>query len=210
MNQVLVEGITFNFREGPGVHLNYAYRLEPETNVLPLTSPIRLGNIPRNHRLRLIFEFMILPIPSIVQRVLLLEGNLTYNIPKIGVKSQRIPVTLVRSTISATQKQPQPSKSIIEALSNLTLFRMQEEAQKELKSGYYQEASFRLQNIATHLLSKGEIELAETAFEEADNIQERMHYSEEGQKRIKYGTQALILPGITNREIDDHDNLSSL
>ena len=62
LNQVLIEGLTFNFREGPGVNLNYAFRLEPEANVLPLTSPIRLGNIPRNHRLRLIFEFMILPI----------------------------------------------------------------------------------------------------------------------------------------------------
>ncbi len=210
LGQVLVEGINFNFREGSGVHLNYAYRLEPETNVLPLSSPIRLGNIPRKHNLGFILEFMVLPIPPIVQRVLLIEGDLTYNIPKLGLESQRLPVNLVRSTAPNTQNQPNPSKTIIEALSHLTLYRMQEEAKKELTSGCYQEASFRLQNLATQLLSQGEIDLARNTLEEASNIQNRKYYSDEGQKRIKYGTQALILPVIANRENKDHDNLSSL
>lgn len=208
--QVLVEGIHLNFQEGPGVCLNYAYRLEPEANVLPLSSPIQLGNIPKNRNLSLILEFIVSPIPPIVQRVLLMEGSLTYNIPKFGLNKQRLPVNLVRSTVSNTQKQPQPSKTLIEALSHLTLYRIQEEAKDQLRSGNTQEASSRLRNLATHLFSQGEIDLAETTLKEASNIQNSKLYSEEGQKRIKYGTQALILPSTTHQEFEDHDNLSNL
>jgi Ca-activated chloride channel family protein len=197
LGQVLIEGIKLNFREGPGVQLNYAYRVEPEANVLPLLSPLHLGNISRKDKLSVILEFMILPIPAQIQQVLLLEGNLTYNIPENNLISQRFPVNLVRPTISITEQQSRPSKKIMEALSHLTLYRMQEEAKKELESGQYQEASFRLQSIGTQLLSQGETELADTAFAEANNIQNNKHYSEENQKRIKYGTQALILPGLT-------------
>ena len=71
---------------------------------------------------------------------------------------------------------------------------MQEQARKELEAGEYVEASAHLQNMATHLFSQGEPDLAKTAIKEAKNIQIHKEISEEGQKKIKYGTQALFLP----------------
>ena len=199
LGQVLVEGIQLNLHEGPGVKLTYAFRVHPEANVLPLTPPMRLGNIPRNHDLCIILEFMISPISPSVERLLIMEGNLTFNIPKLGSRHHRMPVNLVRATTPETHFQ-QPSRIIIEALSRLTLYRMQEEAMKELNSGNYQEASSRLKSMATHLFAQGEPELAKTTLKEAKNIQNNKHYSKEGKKRIKYGTQALFLPVTTNRE----------
>jgi Ca-activated chloride channel family protein len=89
---------------------------------------------------------------------------------------------------------------IVHALSQLTLYRMQEKAQDELKKGETVKASRHLQYLATHLISKGERDLANTVLKEADNIQKKKGYSKEGDKRIKYGTRSLLLPSGTENK----------
>ena len=83
---------------------------------------------------------------------------------------------------------------MVQALANLNLYRMQETAQKEADQGKYNEASRRLQYLATHLLSHGERSIAKTVLLEADNLQKEEGLSEEGRKNMKYGTRALLLP----------------
>ena len=198
LGQVHAEGIKLNFRTGPGVTPNYAYRLEPDANALPLTSPISLGNIPKGNRLSILMEFLLSPIKPSIQKVLLAEGSITFKLPMKDKAIYRLPVNLSRTTSANTQQSP-PNKSIIEAMSRLTLFRMQDQAREEITDGNYEDASIRLQNMATHLLSRGETDLAKTAMKEAANIQSHKKISEDGQKRIKYGTQALILPIAQNK-----------
>jgi len=193
LGNVHIEGIKLNIRTGSGVELKYAYRLKPEADVLPLVSPIRLGNIPKSSQLSLLLEFLISPISPSVQKVLLAEGSFTFAIPKQKKTSYRIPLYLLRPTSANPQQHP-PKKVIIEAMSRLNLYRMQEQAKKELAAGEYKEASTRLQNMATNLFSQGESELAKTVLKEVTNIQDHKVISEEGQKKIKYGTKALILP----------------
>jgi Ca-activated chloride channel family protein len=78
---------------------------------------------------------------------------------------------------------------------------MQEKAQEELENGDTVKASRHLQYLATHLLSRGEKELANAVLKEADHIQKSSKFSEEGDKRIKYGTRSLMLPpGLENKE----------
>lgn len=83
---------------------------------------------------------------------------------------------------------------IVHALSQLTLYRMQEKAKDELEKGDTVKASRHLQYLATHLLSRGERALAHEVLKEADHIQRSSSFSEEGDKRIKYGTRSLLLP----------------
>jgi Ca-activated chloride channel family protein len=71
---------------------------------------------------------------------------------------------------------------------------MQERAHQELAEGDIAAATRHLKNLATHLLSKGERELANTVLNQVEQIQENRTASEEGKKRIKYGTRALLLP----------------
>lgn len=56
---------------------------------------------------------------------------------------------------------------------------MQERARQEVAEGKVQEASMRLQRLATQLLSLGEIELAQTAIIEAERIQQTYMLSAE-------------------------------
>jgi Ca-activated chloride channel family protein len=93
--------------------------------------------------------------------------------------------------------------AIMQAMSKITLFRMQERAQEDLATGNIEEATHRLQNIATHLLAQGERELADAVLEEAKHILQYQKISEEGKKRIKYGTRDLMLPSPHRSKILD-------
>lgn len=193
LGQVYMDGICLNLKTGCGVMLNYAYRLLPEASYYPTSDSFKLGSISKGSQLSVLLEFLISPFSPGVLNVLLAEGSFTFTIPKIGESKYRIPITLVRPSSAETRPQP-PPKRILEAMSRLTLYRMQEQARKELESGDYEYASTRLQNMATHLYSTGENELAKTILIEAKNIQSQKEFSKEGQKRIKYGTRALISP----------------
>jgi Ca-activated chloride channel family protein len=94
----------------------------------------------------------------------------------------------------ASPPEPPPIE-IIQALSRLTLYRLQEQARLEVAAGSFDKASQHLQRLATHLLQQGNRDLARTVLLEAETIKEKQTYSLEGDKRIKYGTRALLLSG---------------
>lgn len=79
-------------------------------------------------------------------------------------------------------------------MSRLTLYRMQEQAKQDLEAGNIEQATRRLRFLATHLLAQGESSLATTVLGEAGRIERNSSLSDEGEKRIKYGTRALLLP----------------
>jgi len=72
---------------------------------------------------------------------------------------------------------------------------MQEDAKLDILQGKLEQAKHRLKNVATHLLSQGEIELARTVVQEAERLESNSDLSEEGKKQIKYGTRNLLAPG---------------
>ena len=193
LENAFVERIRLNFQTGPGATLNYAFRLKPEIGVLPTTSPLRLGALPRRGSQQILFEFIMDPIPPEVQYALLIDGEATFDNPSHST-SYRIPISFTRPT-QPNAPSGSPSATITKALSKLTLYRMQEEAQAEIKRGQLVEASKRLKNVATHLLSQGEIELARIVVREAEGLHTKQNLSEDGKKQIKYGTRNLLLPG---------------
>jgi Ca-activated chloride channel family protein len=83
---------------------------------------------------------------------------------------------------------------MLKALSQLNLYRMQERANQFLAEGQIDDASRQLHNLATQLFSQGHNELARTALQEAENIEQLRGLSETGKKVIKYGTRSLLLP----------------
>jgi Ca-activated chloride channel family protein len=199
-SQIYAKGISMNLVMGSGVTLKYAYRLMPESSVLPTSSPFKLGDIPKGSQLSVLMEFLLSPISPTVRHFLLADGNLSFTIPIIGDSPIRVPLTFFRQTSANNQPHPPPRK-IIEAMSRLTLYRMQEQAKMALKEGNYLEATNRLQNMATNLFSKGESDLARTILTEAKNIRNRHKMSQEGQKQVKYATRALISPSIRKKAV---------
>ena len=188
-----VERVSMGFQTSPGVELKYAFRLNPELGPLPTTSPLHLGGIPYKSRQRLLLEFLVDPIHANVSKVMLAEGNFTFDIPTYTSAQYRLPLTLLRPVLDDAPIEP-PPHTIVDAMSKLTLYRMQERVRESVAIGELDAAAQGLQNIATHLLSKGELDLAKTALLEVHNIKHQQKISQEGEKQIKYGTRSLLLP----------------
>ena len=193
LKQIFAERVTLNLALSPGVKLTSAFRLQPESAVLSTTFPARLGSIPKPSKLSVLLEIVVPAIQSPDDRFKIATGEISFILPFDPSRQHKTPVYLSRLT-SAEVSSDLPPKPIFQALSQVTLYRMQERARQEVSEGKVQEASLRLQRLATQLLSLGEIDLAQTAIIEAERIQQTHMLSAEGEKRIKYGTRSFLLP----------------
>ena len=193
LGKSFVERVEMNLRLAPNVKLTYAFRLTPEVGALPTEMPVHLGGIPYQSRQRILLEFLVDPLPEDISRVVLAEGRFSFTIPTYSTNKYRLPITLLRPVSNDGHIEP-PPHSIVEAMSKLTLYRMQEKVQDNVTHRNFEAAAQGLQNMATHLLAQGELDLAKTALLEVHNIRKQQQLSQEGQKQIKYGTRALLLP----------------
>lgn len=192
LKQVYAEGVSFDFAPKPNVELAYAFRIDPDANPINTKTPLRLGELQRSKSLKFLFEFYIKSTARL-DEIVLADGKLTLDVPVLPIPKSRIPLKLSRE-VGEILEIDFPPESILQSLSRLTYYRMQEKAMREVKTGDIRTATRHLQQLATALLSKGERELAQTVLVEAEHIQQHNKFSQEGDKRIKYGTRALLLP----------------
>jgi Ca-activated chloride channel family protein len=186
--------VLLEFKPQEGVHMNYAFRLQPDGGPVNLEQPIHLGPILQDTPLQVLFEFVIHPDALNGETVLLLNGMLKVSITARPTPVPPIRMHLVRDIRPDAATNPPPTK-VLSALSRLTLYRLQERARSETEAGHYDAASRHLHNLATHLLSQGEQQLAKTALLEAEYIEQMHAMSASGNKEIKYQTRALLLSG---------------
>jgi Ca-activated chloride channel family protein len=194
LSSTFSDDVIFDCKELPNVHINYAFRLQPEGGPLALESPLHLGPVLRDAPLKVLFEIVVDGDALQQEPVSILEGSLKVSITANPAPAVPIRVKLSRP-VSEKASNELPPTGILSAMSRLTLYRMQEKARVSAEAGEFSAASRHLQNLATHLLSKGENGLAKTALIEAENL-ERMHaWSDGGSKELKYSTRALLLEG---------------
>jgi len=198
LQRAYAERITLDFKLGSNITLNFAFRLSPEIGPLPLESPIKLASLSKGSCQRILLELIVEQISPQIEKALLLDGVFSFEIPS-NHSSYQVPITL-HCPVNPNPQPETPSSRIYDALAKLTLYRMQEEANEEISSGDFTKASTRLKNMATHLLAQGETELAQTVLTEAEQIRKGHNYSEDGKKRIKYGTRALLLSANNNQD----------
>jgi Ca-activated chloride channel family protein len=193
LTKTYAENVTFEYQLGDGIELNYAFRLQPETAPLNTEAPLHLGPIMHDRPLSVLFEFNINPQAAEIKAVKILQGTLEISAASLQVPAYPIPLTL---TLPVNQNAPAdpPPPALIQALSKLTLYRMQEKARKEMAAGNYEQAAGQLQKLATRLLAQGERSLAKTVLLEIEHVNKENSFSEIGEKQIKYGTRALMLP----------------
>lgn len=193
MEAVYGRGLKFEYRSHPDVRLCYAFRMLPNISNLETENPIQLGDIQHRKSISFLLEFMVPPLHQEVDRLTLAGGKILINVP--GQKGFRSRVLLDLSCPVRQQVTPEnPPAVIVEAMSKLTLYRLQEKVRMEVGSGEVEKATRHMHYLATHLLSQGDRELAHTVLMEAEHVQQSRRFSGEGEKRIKYGTRALMLP----------------
>jgi len=190
--QTFAEDITLEVSPSAGVDLAYAFRLQPDPSPIALDRQLHLGSILQDASTSVLFEYIIQPEAVKSDLVTILNGML-----KVSIASQPFPVpplriNLKRLVSNLAEVEP-PHPKIVQALSRLMLYRMQERARKEIENGDIDTATRQLQTLASNLLAQGERGLAQTILLEVSNLQQKSTLSEEGSKKIKYGTRALFL-----------------
>jgi Ca-activated chloride channel homolog len=190
--QIYAEEVTLAPSYIEGVELTYAFRLQPEPSPIDLgEDALHLGPILQDASTQVIFEYIIHPKAVKSETLTVVDGIL-----KVAIASQVMPVPAYRMRlkrpISDNPETDPPPPQIVQALSRLMLYRMQERARKEVQKGNIDSATRQLQSLASNLLVQGERSLAQTILLEVEHLQKQNTLTGEGSKKIKYGTRSLF------------------
>lgn len=196
LQQTYSNQVNLDFATPPQVKLQYAFRLSPDAGAVVIDTPMSLGHIPFGPSLSILMEFLVEAIPPEVESLTLIEGTLNLDIPSRAIPATSARLRLARPTDFNPDLQA-PPQVLIKAMSRLSLYRLQEQARREIAEGQIDKAVNRLHNLATQLLASGKSGLAHTVMLEAKNLEGGNLFGKTAEKRIKYGTRALLLPSTT-------------
>ena len=190
--QTYAEDVTLDTSFLEGIELSYAFRLQPDPSPIALgEDTLHLGPILQDTSTQVIFEYIIHPKAVKSEALTVLDGTL-----KVAIASQVMPVPplrmRLRRPISDSPEAEPPPPQIVQALSRLMLYRMQERARKDIQKGNIDSATRHLQTLASNLLTQGERSLAQTILLEVEHLQKQNTLTIEGSKKIKYGTRSLV------------------
>jgi hypothetical protein len=148
--------------------------------------------------MNILLEYVIKQIPESSTNFFLASGFINYEIPRHQLKTQFVQRLIFERPITKEPIKEEPPELILNAMALLSLYHMQERAREEMNNGDLHSATRHMENLATHLLKNGENHLAQSVLEEVAYIRRNQSYSEDGEKRIKYGTRSLLLPARTD------------
>jgi len=194
LTRVFAQSIDLFGELAPGVSIDYAIRLQPETSILSYGEVTNLGPVLYDEPLKVILEIGIEADCANLSQLNLIKGYLQASVTIITTPIPEIPFTI---NVSVDDNAPSivPPPALLKALSRLNLYRMQDKAKVALEAGDYEKATRHLQQMATHLLAQGEKSLAKTILLEAQHVEQENTFTESGEKQIKYGTRSLLMPG---------------
>ncbi|MGD8456801.1 MAG: VWA domain-containing protein [Anaerolineales bacterium] len=190
--------VTLEPHMSTNVNLRYAFRISPDTSALKLGDKIPLGDISLDRSLSVLFEFMVASTSEEQKELILTSGNLQMLIPSLPIPKTDMRFTLSRQVAKDPKIEP-PPRILVQAMSRLSLYQMQEKAKRELDDGQIDKATQRLKHLSQNLLESGEAELAHTVLLELESMEKTQMLSDSAQKQIKYGTRALV--GKIDKEI---------
>ena len=189
---VYARNLTLEYSCSPQVSMRYCFRLQPEIMPLEMGKFIPLGNVYHGKKSQYLMEFLVHPIINSTEEIQLIKGRIKMNLGVGTAQSGRI-ILNMSARIKDNLDRENPPCEIVRAMSKLTLYQMQERSRIDVQQGQYLPAIKRMHYLASKVLSQGNLNLAKTALLEAENIYNEHHYSQDGDKRLKYGTKALFL-----------------
>jgi len=191
LSDAFAERVHISIAPDPDIQLESAFKLSPQPQPLPLDQGyIPLGSLQANRAISALFQVQL---PADMKNGfrslarLVVTGDILENSHQ---KYQA--VSDVSLEVMDNPPVEDPPVSILDALGKLTLYRMQERAQAALEAGDVEEATRRLENLATRLLAMGEQELATEAMSEARRVAHTKAFSDTGRKTLKYQTRHLL------------------
>jgi len=115
----------------------------------------------------------------------------SYDVPGLGVVGAKVKSDIVLEFTADATRAREYDAEVMNIVEKVTAFKLQTRALEEAKIGNIVGASEKLRAAATRLLEMGEQELAESALQEAENLEKSGQMSSHGTKKLRYETRKL-------------------
>lgn len=196
LSKAFAERLVMSVATDPDVTLEMAFKLAPSPQPLTLNDGmLPLASLQIHRPIMVLFQFQM---PSNMKVGFRSIARLVANGDILQSQHQAFhAVSDLSIEVTETPPMDDPPPAIMDALSKLTLYRLQEKAQAALERGDVEEATRRLENLATRLLEIGEESLANQTLSEVNYIHQTHQLTAGGQKTLKYNTRALMTAGLS-------------
>lgn len=185
------ERMQLSLAPDPDIQIESIFKLSPNPQPMDVAHyPIILGSLEASRPIKVLVQLQLPGDLSVGTRALMrvdVQGDIIYD-KCYDFKAYEDKHILVSEEADVSE----PPRNILDALGKLTLYRMQQKAEASIKAGNFDEATRRLENLATRLLDAGQAELAATVMDEVKVVQQTKAFSAEGQKTMKFGTRLLL------------------
>ena len=150
---------------------------------------VTLGELEKSQPRSLLVELLVSPRPAGNYRIALAEIN--YDVPGLKLTGEKVKTDILLDFTADATRVKQHDPEVMNIVEKVTAFKLQTRALEEAKMGNIAGASQKLRAAATRLLEMGEGELAQSALEEAENLEKSGQMSAHGTKKLRYETRKL-------------------
>ena len=195
MQDTVVQNALVVLRLASGVTPQQVWQVLPMISDLgyrPLSDrdvQVGLGELEKGQPRSLLVELLISPRPTGSYRIAQVEVN--YDVPGLKLSGEKTKADILLDFTADAAKAKQYQPEVMNIVEKVTAFKLQTRALEEAKMGNVAGASQKLRAAATRLLEMGEDELAQSAIEEAENLEKSGKMSARGTKKLRYETRKL-------------------
>jgi Ca-activated chloride channel family protein len=150
---------------------------------------VTLGELEKSQPRSLLVELLVSPRTAGSYRIALAEVN--YDVPGLKLTGEKVKADILLDFTADATRVKQHDPEVMNIVEKVTAFKLQTRALEEAKLGNIAGASQKLRAAATRLLEMGEGELAQSALEEAENMEKSGQMSAHGTKKLRYETRKL-------------------
>lgn len=196
MHSIFAQQVRIQVAARPGGLVRSLDRVRPFIAPVPISEEADLrwsgglGDWPGSDVQAFLIEVVVPPLS--VGDHPMLKITLRYDLPGASLRDQTAEEIVRVAVRPADQVAHQVDSTVKYWLERLVAYRLQSSAWEDVEAGRIDEATRRLQMAGTRLFEAGEVALAQTVQEEATRLLRGGSASEEGRKRIKFGTRGLM------------------
>jgi Ca-activated chloride channel family protein len=150
---------------------------------------VELGELEKGQPRSLLLEMLVGARPA--GRYRLAQAEISYDVPGLNLVGEKVKTDILLEFTADAARARQYDAEVMNLVEKITAFKLQTRALEDAKMGNVEGASQKLRAAATRLLDLGEDELAQSALEEADNLDKTGQMSAKGTKKLRYETRKL-------------------
>jgi Ca-activated chloride channel family protein len=195
MQDTVVQNAQLVLRLASGVTPRQVWQVLPMISNLgyqPLSDrdvQVSLGELEKGQPRSLLVELLISPRPAGSYRIA--QAEIAYDVPGLQLVNEKVKADIMLDLSADAVQAKRYDAEVMNIVEKVTAFKLQTRALEEAKMGNVAGASQKLRAAATRLLEMGEDELAQSALEEAENLEKSGQMSARGTKKLRYETRKL-------------------